>query len=39
MKRKYWKVMRGVMISVQGNEVYFTMRGVKEPAKMVRVEN
>ena len=29
----------GVMISVQGNEVYFTMRGVKEPAKMVRVEN
>ena len=29
----------GVRIFVQGNDVYFTMRGVKEPAKMSKVEN
>ena len=29
----------GVRIFVQGGNVFFTMRGVKEPAKMSRVEN
>lgn len=29
----------GVRIFVQGSDVYFTMRGVKEPAQMIRVEN
>lgn len=29
----------GVRIFVQGSDVYFTMRGAKEPAQMIRVEN
>ena len=28
----------GVRIFVQGSDVYFTMRGIKEPTKMSRVE-
>jgi len=29
----------GVRIFVQGSDVYFTMRGVEEPAQMIRVGN
>ena len=29
----------GVKIFVNGNDVYFTIRGLKEPAKMTRIGN